>query len=73
MCEILFLVKRKKHGKEAGPVSFFRECHTRKNETWIDEESERTGAIYFTVLVIHCYSFLLSIAYFSVLRLNFYF
>ena len=71
MCEILFLVKRKKHGKEADPVTFFRECHTRKNEAWIDEESERTGVIYFTVLVFHYYSNLLSIAYCSVLRLNF--
>ncbi|XP_070665247.1 uncharacterized protein [Malus domestica] len=35
---------RKKHGKEDDPVTFFRECHTRKNETWIDETSERTWA-----------------------------
>ncbi|XP_050102746.1 uncharacterized protein LOC126582631 [Malus sylvestris] len=34
---------RKKHGKEADPVSFFRHCHTRKDRTWIDETSEHTG------------------------------
>ncbi|KAM2591132.1 hypothetical protein TB2_043565 [Malus domestica] len=35
---------RKKHGKEADPISFFRHCHTRKDRTWIDETSERIGA-----------------------------
>ena len=49
--EILFLIKRKKHGKEADPVTFFRECHTRKDKTWIDETSEHTGVIDFFVLV----------------------
>ncbi|XP_050135149.1 CBL-interacting serine/threonine-protein kinase 10-like [Malus sylvestris] len=36
--------KRKKHGKEADPVSFFHYCHTRKDNSWIDETSELTGA-----------------------------
>ncbi|XP_070669565.1 uncharacterized protein [Malus domestica] len=35
---------RNKHGKEADPVTIFRECHTRKDKSWIDETSERTAA-----------------------------
>ncbi|XP_050142209.1 uncharacterized protein LOC126618166 [Malus sylvestris] len=31
------------HGKEVDPVTFFRECHTRKDKSWIDETSERTA------------------------------
>ncbi|CAN6568157.1 unnamed protein product [Malus baccata var. baccata] len=36
--------RRNQHGKEADPVTFFRECHTRKDKSWIDETSERTTA-----------------------------
>ncbi|KAB2605769.1 hypothetical protein D8674_005486 [Pyrus ussuriensis x Pyrus communis] len=35
---------RKKNGKEADPVSFFRYCQTQKDNTWIDETSEHTAS-----------------------------